>query len=256
MRLAFAVAAHLEPEILLVDEVLAVGDAAFQKKCLGKMGDVAGEGRTVLFISHNMVAVNSLCRRVIWLNNGEVVEDGPSRHVVGKYLAESLNGTGSREEVWDTAAEAPGNDIVRLRRVRVRPENSHLSDSLTMETPFLVEIEYWNLLADANLNVTLHVYTEEGLVAFTTGSMNSSPLPVGLIRAVCYLPGNLLNSGLHRLVVLIVKDTSSVICSHQSAVSFDILDLREREGTCYGREPGVVQPILKWAREYIGEGPK
>ena len=203
-----------------------------------------------------MAAINQLCRRVILAEQRGGSRGRAIEHVAGKYLAESLNGTGSREEVWDTAAEAPGNDIVRLHRVRVRPENSHLSDSLTMETPFLVEIEYWNLLADANLNVTLHVYTEEGLVAFTTGSMKDSPLPVGLIRAVCYLPGNLLNSGLHRLVVLIVKDTSSVICSHESAVSFDILDLREREGTCYGREPGVVQPILKWAREYIGEGPK
>jgi lipopolysaccharide transport system ATP-binding protein len=253
VRLAFAVAAHLEPEIMLVDEVLAVGDAAFQKKCLGKMGAVAKEGRTVLFISHNMIAVNSLCRRVIWLNNGEVVEDGPSGHVVGRYLAASMKDTGSLEEVWDEAAEAPGNDAVRLHRVRVRPENGLPSDRLTMETPFLVEVEYWNLVAGAHLHINLHVYTEEGLVAFTTGNPNHSPLPAGLFRSVCHFPGNLLNSGRHRFILGVIKNASSVIYTHESGVSFDILDLREREGAWYGKEPGVVQPVLKWATEYLGD---
>lgn len=251
VRLAFAVAAHLEPEILLVDEVLAVGDASFQKKCLGKMGDVAKEGRTILFISHNMIAINSLCRRVIWLSNGEVIEDGPSNHVVGKYLAASDKATGSLEEVWPEPSQAPGNDIVRLHRVRVCPEDGQLPDSLTMETPFLVEVEYWNLLPGAQLHITLHVYTQEGLVAFTTSNLNTTPMPIGLVRTACHFPGNLLNSGRHRLLVLMVKDTSSVIYTHESGVSFDILDLREREGTWYGREPGVVQPVLKWATEYL-----
>ncbi len=254
VRLGFAVAAHLEPDILLVDEVLSVGDAAFQKKCLGKMNDVAREGRTVIFVSHNMIAVNSLCKRAIWLSGGKVVEDGPSGQIVSKYLAESSKSTSSLEEVWDGSADAPGNDIVRLHRVAVRSENGRPSNSLTMETPFRVEVDYWNLLPDAHLHVTLHVHTEEGLVAFTTGTLNRSALPMGLFRSVCHIPGNLLNSGRHRLVVLFVKDTSSVICSHESGVSFDIFDLRQREGAYYGKEPGVVQPVLQWATECLGEG--
>lgn len=250
VRLAFAVAAHLEPEILLVDEVLAVGDASFQKKCLGKMGEVAKKGRTVLFVSHNMVAVNSLCKRVIWLDSGKIIEDGPSGHVVRRYMATAMSGTGTVEEMWNEPVMAPGNDIVRLHKVRVRPESGQPGDSLGMETPFLVEVEYWNLLAGAHLHIALHVYTEEGIVAFTTWNVNKSSLPVGLFRAVCYFPGNLLNSGQHRIVLLFVRDTSSVIYTHES-VSFHILDLKQREGACYGREPGVVQPWLEWKTEYL-----
>src|SRR5262249_2848407 len=107
MRLAFSVAAHLEPEILIIDEVLAVGDAAFQNKCLGKMGTVAGEGRTVLFVSHNMTALQSLCSRAIWLNGGELKMDGPASSVVTKYLQSSAQLTLDR--VWADTDETAGN---------------------------------------------------------------------------------------------------------------------------------------------------
>jgi lipopolysaccharide transport system ATP-binding protein len=257
VRLAFAVAAHLEPDVLLVDEVLAVGDASFQKKCLGKMGDISKEGRTVVFVSHNMVAVNSLCKRAIWLNNGEIIKDGPSAHVVTNYLATGTQSDGPPEEVWDDLAGAPGNDMVRLHRVCIRPRDGHLSEPLAMHTPFLVEVEYWNLVPESHLHITLHLYTDQGLIAFTTASFDplwsNNPMPVGLFRSVCFVPGDLLNSGQHRFVVLVVKDSSSVIYTHESGVSFDILDVREREGAWYGKEPGVVQPLLKWATEYLGE---
>ena len=189
VRLGFAVAAHLEPEILLVDEVLAVGDATFQKKCLDKIAEVAKEGRTVLFISHNMVAVNTLCKRVIWVNGGKIVEDGPSAEIVTRYLGKSLKGMDLSEEVWDDVDEAPGNDMVRLHRVRVRRQDGNQSEPLTMQTPFQVEIECWNLVADAHLHITLHLYTAEGIIAFTTGCMDNRPMPAGLFRSVCYFPG-------------------------------------------------------------------
>ncbi|MDY0038798.1 MAG: polysaccharide ABC transporter ATP-binding protein [Desulforhabdus sp.] len=251
VRLAFAVAAHLEPEILVVDEVLAVGDVAFQKKCLGKMGEVAKEGRTVLFVSHNMIAVNSLCSRTIWLNAGGIVQDGPTAEVVTNYLSASTKDTDLFEEIWDDVATAPGNEMVRLHRIRVRPQDDHPSAALTMQMPFQVEVEYWNLEPGAHLRVTLHLYTAERIIAFTTGSANSRPMQAGLIRSVCYFPGNLLNSGHHRIVLLAVKDASSVILRHESRVSLDILDLREREGGWFGREPGVVQPVLKWTTEFL-----
>lgn len=254
VRLAFAVAAHLEPEILLVDEVLAVGDIAFQKKCLGKIGSVAKGGRTVIFISHNMTAINSLCERVIWVNGGEIVEDGPASDVVTRYLAKSDKGADRSEEVWDDPDEAPGNTMVRLRRVHVRRQDGDLSAPVTMQTPFQVEVEYWNLVANAQLHITLHVYTAEGVIAFTTGCLNSNrPLQAGLFRSTGYFPADLLNSGVHRFVVLVVKDSSSVIYSHESELAFNVIDVRQREGTCYGREPGVVQPALKWTTEYLGE---
>ncbi|MBV5339605.1 MAG: ATP-binding cassette domain-containing protein [Deltaproteobacteria bacterium] len=257
VRLGFAVAAHLEPEILLVDEVLAVGDAAFQKKCLDKIRNASKNGQTVIFISHNMIAVNSLCKRVIWVKSGEIVEDGPSADVVRKYLTKSVQDRDLSEEVWDSAAEAPGNDMVRLRRVIVKHQDGRLfdplSDPLTMQTPFRVEVEYWNLVPAAQLHITLHLYNAEQIIAFTTGNITTAAMPSGLLRSVCYFPGDLLNSGSHRFVVMVVKDTNCVIYSHESRVAFDILDVRERHGSWYGKEPGVVQPVLEWTTEYLGE---
>ena len=258
VRLGFAVAAHLEPEILLVDEVLAVGDAAFQKKCLDKIRQAAKNGQTVLFISHNMIAVNSLCQRVIWVKSGEIVEDGPSADIVRKYLTKSVKEQDLSEEVWDSADEAPGNDMVRLRRVCVKHRDGTLfdplSNPLTMQTPFRVEVEYWNPVPAAQLHITLHLYNAEQIIAFSTGNINSSSLPSGLMRSVCHFPGDLLNSGSHRFVVMVVKDSNCVIYTHESRISFDILDVRERQGSWYGKEPGVVQPLLEWTTEYLGEG--
>jgi homopolymeric O-antigen transport system ATP-binding protein len=261
VRLAFAVAAHLEPEILIVDEVLAVGDAQFQKKCLGKMGEVSKAGRTVLFVSHNMVAIQSLCRRAIWLDAGNIIADGASTQVVSDYLGRSMKDSSSLEEAWEDLEVAPGNEAVRLHRVRVRPRHGSPSDPLTMRTPFLVEVEYWNLLPDARLNITLHLYTEQDVIAFTTGSgldpsWGEQPMLAGLYRSVCFFPGDLFNSGRHRFAILVVKDKTSVIYCYESAISFDILDLRDRQIGWYGKEPGVLQPALQWATEFIGGTPR
>ena len=255
MRLAFAVASHLEPEILVVDEVLAVGDAQFQKRCLGKMSNVASEGRTVLFVSHNMNAVQSLCKRAIWLDQGKVVKEGPATSVVNDYL---VSGNARQlEEVWDDIATAPGNDIVRLHRVRVRPENEFSGEALTVKTPFVIEIEYWNLVPETHLHIALHLYTQQDIIAFTTGNGaqvvgHHAYTAAGLFRSTCYVPDELLNIGRHRFVVLLVQDRERVIYQHQSAVLFEILDPDAAEGGVYGREPGVVQPVLKWTTEQIG----
>ncbi len=259
MRLAFAVASHLEPEILVIDEVLAVGDAQFQKKCLGKMSDVASKGRTVLFVSHNTVAIQSLCQRALRLEQGVIVDDGSALTVVGNYL-KSASGTGeSREECWPAMDSAPGNETVRLHRVRVRRSENVESEPLTTATPFAIEIEYWNLVPDARLHVTLHIYTKQDLIAFTTGSgagdpeFTGRPMKTGLFRATCYVPADLLNVGPHRFKVLIIKDGSSVLFEYHSAVMFEIVDLAERQFGSYGKEPGVVKPALPWKTEQISE---
>jgi lipopolysaccharide transport system ATP-binding protein len=254
VRLAFAVAAHLEPEILVVDEVLAVGDAAFQKKCLGKMGDVTKEGRTVLFVSHNMVAVQSLCGRVIWLNDGKIVEEGQPDQVVSSYLQTSFPTL--TEQVWDDITTAPGNDKVRLYHVCVRPEDSSQSTPITMQTPFVIEVEFWNLVPDAYLDVTLHIYTEQGIVAFGTSTAHEPewhgrPFPVGLFHSTCHVPGNLLNGGMHRVLLLIVKNQGSVIYQHEDALSFEVVDSIETRGAWYGKRAGVVRPMLDWTTEYL-----
>src|SRR5918995_3835431 len=140
LRLAFAVAAHLEPDILVVDEVLAVGDAEFQSKCLGKMGNVAETGRTVLFVSHNMLAVEDLCDRVIWLKDGRIADEGQPKDIVSNYLQETFST--DTERVWKDPSTAPGTDEVRLHRACVRPADGSPRDSITVHTPFVIEIEY------------------------------------------------------------------------------------------------------------------
>jgi lipopolysaccharide transport system ATP-binding protein len=254
VRLAFAVAAHLEPEILLVDEVLAVGDAAFQKKCLGKMGDVTREGRTVLFVSHNMVAVQSLCQWAIWLHDGQIQMEGEPLQVVSGYL--QSNASIQTERIWDDIETAPGNEVVRLHRVGVRPENGSPSDPITMETPFQIEIEFWNFEPGAHLHILLQLVTEQHIVAFGTASASDPkwrgrPYPSGLFKSVCHIPGHLLNSGAHRIALLVVKDGSRVIYQQDDLVSFDVLDLSERQGAWYGKRAGAVLPRLEWTTEYV-----
>ena len=140
LRLAFAVAAHLEPEILLVDEVLAVGDAAFQKKCLNKMEGVGQQGRTVLFVSHNMPAITRLCERAILLDEGRVIMDGLASQVVSTYLSSDLGTTAVRE--WPDPGQAPGNEVARLRAVRVRSEDGQVTDVVDIRQPVGIEMEY------------------------------------------------------------------------------------------------------------------
>ncbi len=256
VRLAFAVAAHLEPEILLVDEVLAVGDAEFQKKCLGKIKNVAGEGRTVLFVSHNMVALQSLCQRAIWLEEGQIKKEGESSQVVSDYL--HSNASSLTEQVWDDIGAAPGNDIVRLHRVCVHPEDNSSSDPITMRTPFELEFEFWNLVPDTYLNLNFHLVTEQGIVAFANTPVDEPvwsghPLPVGLFRSTCYIPGDLLNAGLHHIHLRVVKK-SRVIYFHDNALSFEVQDSPERRGTWYGKTTGVVRPLLKWTTELLKNG--
>src|SRR6267378_4472392 len=140
VRLAFSVAAHLEPEILMMDEVLAVGDAAFQQKCLNKMHEIRQQGRTILFVSHDMAAITRLCKRVVLLEKGRVTCDGGPREVVQHYLSSSLKTGAARE--WTNATEAPGDEVVRLRRVRVRAETGETISVVDIRKPFGIELSY------------------------------------------------------------------------------------------------------------------
>jgi len=254
MRLAFAVAAHLEPEILLVDEVLAVGDAEFQAKCLGKMGAVASEGRTVLFVSHNMAAVQSLCQRVIWLDSGKINQEGQAVSVVQNYLGKGS--TSATEMVWSDPGTAPGNDKVRLERVSVRPVAGSPSDPITIQTPLVMEFDYRNLEAGARLNPSLHLYNEQGINIFNAAPLrepvwHGRPFPTGLFRSSCYVPGDLLNDGVHRILLLLVRDQGVVIFSLDDALVFNVLDAVERRGDWHGKWEGAVRPDLEWKTEYL-----
>ena len=255
MRLAFAVAAHLEPEILLVDEVLAVGDAEFQAKCLGKMGAVASEGRTVLFVSHNMAAVQALCKRTIWLEDGQIREEGASGNVVKNYLGAASSSVGM-ERVWNDPETAVGNERVRIHKAKVRTVSGSPTDAITIQTPFVLEFEYWNLVPDTRLNLSLHVYNEQGITVFNSFPVHEAvwhgrPFPKGLFRSVCYIPGNLLNNGVHRVLLLVVKDQGTVIFSLNDALVFNVLEVGRR-GDWHGKWEGAVRPELEWETEYLG----
>jgi len=256
VRLGFAVAAHLDPEILLIDEVLAVGDAQFQKKCLGKMGDVAHQGRTVLFVSHNLIALQSLCPRAIWLNDGRLIEDGLSLDVVASYL--DLQTTKLREQVWDDPVVAPGTEIARLHRVWVEPEDASLGvDVITRETPVSIGVEYWHFDPDVQIHITLQVSVEQQVVAFASAS-SQDPFweevarRRGLMRCTCQIPAQLLNTGQHRIRVLVVRDRSRVIYAMEDALSFEVVELEQRGSAWFGKVAGVVRPALRWQSEYLG----
>jgi len=257
VRLAFAVAAHLEPEILIVDEVLAVGDAQFQKKCLGKMSEVSRGGRTVLFVSHNMTAVRTLCRHALWLDRGAVVRNGNSEQVLGAYLSSSTSVLA--EQVWLEPMLAPGNDYVRLHHVCVRPDTVGQRDPITISTPFVIEIEFWNFIEGAHLNVSVSVCNEYGAIVFSSAPLNETglhgqPYPIGIVRSQCYVPGDLLNDGIHRLNLLIVKDESVILYSKEEVLIFDVQDKASRRGGWYGQWPGAVRPKLRWESSLVSQG--
>jgi lipopolysaccharide transport system ATP-binding protein len=245
VRLAFAVAAHLNPEILIVDEVLAVGDAAFQKKCLGKMGEVAQGGRTVLFVSHNMTAVSSLCSRAILLERGSVVLDADAGSVVSRYLSASP-GAGDAG-TWQSDDAPSGDELVRLRRVSVAARGD--VDIISVETPIAVEIEYDNYVDGALLNTSLVIYTAEGTCVFNSVS-TPEPMPEGRVRSTCMIPPYLLNDSTYTARVLVVRDSSVPLCDHNDLVMFTVADVA-REGNWFGKWVGVVRPNLEWQTEAI-----
>jgi homopolymeric O-antigen transport system ATP-binding protein len=254
VRLAFSVAAHLETEIVLVDEVLAVGDAEFQKKCMGKMGQVAGAGRTVLLVSHNMTAVQALCERTIWLDEASIVADGPCGQIVTKYL--KTFATRATEQVWDDRTKAPGTDKVRLRRAAVRPYPNQASDVITVATPFVFEFDYWNLEPERYLNLSVILYNEQGVIVLNTAPVNEEmwhgrPFPKGLFRSICHIPGNLLNDGSYRVSLLVVENQAIIISQHDDLLVFDVLDDPDTRGLWFGKWVGVVRPDLEWKTEMI-----
>jgi len=252
LRLAFAVAAHLEPDILLVDEVLAVGDASFQKKCLNKMESVGREGRTVLFVSHNMPAITRLCPRTILLNEGGVLGDGPSHDIVQIYLQA---GAGvSAERVWTDRDRPPGNEIARLRAVRVRTEDGRVSEAIDIRLPVGIEIEYDVLQPGHVLVPNLHFFNEDGTNVFvaadTSPAWRRRPKPVGHYSTTAWVPGNLLSEG--TLIVGAALSTLDPVCVHfyeRDAVAFQVIDSLDGDsarGDFAGAIPGVVRPKLSW----------
>lgn len=248
-RLAFSVAAMLEPDVLLVDEVLAVGDAAFQKRSMGKMESVAREGRTILFVSHNLIAMQSLCNRAIWLDQGRIVLEGSPTEVSSRYL-EVSNGLVT-EQLWEESAAAPGTDKVRLRRAAIHPVGGETSDLTTVHTPIELEFEFWNQVPETKLHLSIVVFNEEGAVLFCSTPFHEPiwfgrPMPQGLYRSVCAIPGDLLNSGSHRVTLHVIENGTQEIYRHDGILNFEIHDDISLREHWFGKWGGAFRPNLEW----------
>jgi lipopolysaccharide transport system ATP-binding protein len=239
VRLGFAIAAHLNPEILIVDEVLAVGDTEFQKKCLGKMRDVSESGRTLLFVSHNLTAIQALCNKSFYFEKGRLIDQGDTTHIVTNYLSKVSHKT--LEKHWDNIENAPGNDQVRVKRFKLFPEYQDDLNHIDVRTPINFQFEFWNLVEGANLNLSMHLYTFTGECIFNVGTQ-SETFPKGLVSGVCEIPGHFLNDGSYVVSMMIVKDTSTVL--------YNIEDYRENV-TWYGKWPGYIRPQLNFSIRQI-----
>jgi lipopolysaccharide transport system ATP-binding protein len=252
LRLAFAVAAHLEPEIMIVDEVLAVGDVAFQKKCLGKMAGVANEGRTIFFVSHNMPAITRLCERALYLNGGRLCHDGPVHEVVKAYMNLGLGCMSSRE--WLEPSKAPGGEIARLRAVRVRTENGECTERIDIRKPVGIEIEYEVLKPGYKLQSSVGLYNEEGIHLFEAIDLDPAwrgrIRPPGRYRSTAWIPGNYLAEGTMFVDVDVSTTEPWIVQSiERQAVAFQVIDSCDGDsarGDWAGQLPGVVRPMLKW----------
>ncbi|HET7541381.1 MAG TPA: ABC transporter ATP-binding protein [Polyangiaceae bacterium] len=252
-RLAFAVAAHLEPEILVVDEVLAVGDANFQKKCLGKLGELSGSGRTVLFVSHSMANVLRLCGRVLLLENGTLIEDGVPEQVTKRYL-QSDSGSPT-ERVWPTPADAPGNSVARLHAVRVLNREGEVAESIDIREELAIEVEYWNLQTTLRPTVSLWLTNEDGTTIFVSNDFNDrnwyrTTREPGRVRARVTIPGNFLADGTYFVLAGVATYNPDIAhVFERDVVAFQIVDRSTGDGVrgdFTGRWPGVVRPMLDW----------
>lgn len=236
VRLGFAVAAHLEPEILIVDEVLAVGDVEFQKKCLGKMKAVSGEGRTVLFVSHNMAAVQSLCSTAIVLSNGMSVFKGKVNEAINIY--NNVNQSNQNKVIWDEGYYK--NDIIDVKRI----ELNTITDVINTDSEITIRIMSVIKQSDVNLLINICLFNSDGILIFDVVSPPADFIKGDYVFS-CVIPKHFLNSGSYTVDLSLVQNHNSVLYKINGVLDFEI-DEGEREIEYYNAWPGVIRPRLNW----------
>jgi len=251
VRLAFAVAAHLEPEILIVDEVLAVGDAAFQKKCMGKMESVSGkEGRTILFVSHQISAVTRICKKALWLDGGKAKDYGDADLICSKYLANGSSVSAKRE--WKNGERAPGNEWVRLVNVEARSDGK-VAEQLFINQPVEIHVNYEVLREGKVLIPNIHLFADDGTLIFIAHDWYSGwrtrPKQLGKYRTIFCVPGNFFSEG--RIAIKIVISTYTPFEVHfeeLDVIAFNVVEAESgnvSRGDYAGHIPGVVRPLIE-----------
>jgi lipopolysaccharide transport system ATP-binding protein len=248
VRLAFAVAAHLEPEILVVDEVLAVGDAQFQKKCLGKMAEVSeGEGRTVLFVSHNMAAVKNLCTKGLMLEQGTVKYSGEILEAVNLY---QKGGSGyPLFEHKGNVFEAPGNDNIRILKFLVSAIEGEI---ISVSSGVRLAITFFNNKPNINLDVTFEIKNMEELIILHQGKLVSENKDAkkGIYKVVGEIPANLLNAGTYVINLIFGEDQRYVLYNLKDFIQFEIMN--ENLGSNSNILPGVIRPVINYSQSFEG----
>lgn len=241
VRLAFAVAAHLEPEILIVDEVLAVGDAQFQKKCLGKMGEVSkGEGRTVLFVSHNMLAIKSLCPTGILLNNGKVEKFGNIDPVISAYASENF--LSSFKKI---------NKSVRgFTLESISTSNNGIEGNFDIDKDLLITVNVKSESIFNLININLFFNSIEGNLIFATCS-NPQKVDLGTYSYTCCIPANTLNDNVYFIDIMVVENAEKLLLEVKEVLHLEGIEPK-REGGWLGKFPGLIRPLyFHWERKFI-----
>ncbi|UBM59305.1 ABC transporter ATP-binding protein [Marinilongibacter aquaticus] len=252
VRLGFAIAAHLEPEILVVDEVLAVGDADFQKKSIGKMREVSKSGRTILFVSHNLTAVESLCNKGAFLSKGELLDHGPIKNVINNYIQKVS--TFRLKQEWTSINDAPGQHGIYAKRVELKSDDEIAAGSdLTTKTPLKIEYEFWNDKDNAKLNLSVFLYSMTGECIFNRAN-NGQVFQKGIVSSEFKIPGNFLNDGSYFISLMVVEDELKPLFFFEEALMFDIHDFRE-DSEYLGKWPGAIRPmnlhVKSWQKELV-----
>jgi lipopolysaccharide transport system ATP-binding protein len=260
LRLAFSVAVHLESEVLIMDEVLAVGDVSFQQKCLDKMHEIRQQGRTILFVSHSMPAVTRLCSRALLLDQGMVLNDGPAHQVVNDYLGSSWKVTSERE--WNDLLLAPGNEIVKLIKVRSCSPNGETAQSVSISKKIGIELTYQVLRPGVILVPRIDLLSEDGAHIFASHDVEAewrrTPRTPGRYVSTLWIPDNFLTAGnVLASASLVSHLPSTVTHAHEpKAITFQVLETDNAEsarGDYVGSIPGVVRPLLPWSTELVTE---
>ena len=256
VRLAFAVAAHLNPEILIVDEVLAVGDANFQKKCLGKMQDVSQQdGKTVIFVSHNMSTILRLCKNVILLNQGQILKMGAGEEVTRDYLTLGSEKAIAAERIWPNSQQTPGDQVARLCAARVLNARGEVSETIDIAEPMSIEIEYEFLGGNVDCVAAFHVINDMGVTLFASGDFTNphwkaTPRTPGVVRSTCQIPAHFFAEGRVSVLIAVCSyNPDTVHALENDALAFVVVDQTEGTGArghAASAWPGVLRPMLQW----------
>jgi lipopolysaccharide transport system ATP-binding protein len=251
VRLAFAVAAHLDPEILIVDEVLAVGDAEFQKKCLGKMQDVSSnQGRTILFVSHNMDAISRLCQKCIYLKSGTVKNIGMTDDIIHEYI--NVETTTTPSVTYSNIEKAPGNKLVKLVKAEVVDEQLNVKLNYNIDEPVGVRITFQVFTTTNDLVCGFNLFNQMDLHILSSHDTSNAgrTYTPGTYSTIVWVPKNFLSEGMHYCGVAVMSYKPFTVHLHDvNQIGFNIIDKQDGttvRGHYAGVFPGVVRPALNW----------